>query len=479
MKRSKRLYALLGILVVACLATFAVTRMEEEKEQIKAAGEIILEVSGDDVQSLSWEYGDTSLAFHKDEKWLYDSDEAFPVDEEIIRRMLEQFESFGVSFVIENVTDYSMYGLDDPECTICFATEEQSYQIELGDFSNMDEERYVSIGDGNVYLAKVDPLDQFDVVLRDMIRHDENLSYDQVTRITFEGAENYTIFYEEDSPDTYCADDVYFTEQNGENVPLDTDRVGKYLEGPVTAQLKNYVTYNATEEELASFGLDHPELVITVDYTVQNAEGEEVSDTYTLSISRDPEELAALKENAEDDAEDDEAEDDEETLTAYARVGESQIVYQLDESKYTALMAASYNDLRHRNVLTADFGDVYQVDISLEDSSYTLFLDREAEDDEPIWKYREEEIIIDTFEKELYSLSASSSDDFVSEEPGGKQEISLTLYLENETYPEITIELYRYDGEDCLAVLDGQTFALIKRADAVDLIEAVNAIVLS
>ena len=192
MKRSKRLFALLGVLVVACIATVVVTQMEEDKEQIKATGEIVLEVASDDVQSLSWEYGETSLAFHKDEKWLYDEDEAFPVDEEQIHDMLEQFEAFGVSFIIEEVSDYSMYGLDDPECTIKFATENQSYTVEVGNFSNMDEERYVSIGDGNVYLAKVDPLEEFDAVLSDMIKHDEDLSYEQVTQIKFEGAENYS-----------------------------------------------------------------------------------------------------------------------------------------------------------------------------------------------------------------------------------------------------------------------------------------------
>ena len=200
MKRSKRLYAMLGILVVACIATFAVTQTKEEREQIKATGEIVLQVSSDDVQSLSWECGETSLAFHKDETWLYDEDEAFPVDENTIHEMLEQFESFGVSFVIEQVTDYGMYGLDDPVCIIHFATEDQSYEIELGDFSNMDEERYVSIGDGNVYLAKVDPLDQFDATLKDMIKHDEDLAYDQVTQIKFEGAETTPSFMKRKAP---------------------------------------------------------------------------------------------------------------------------------------------------------------------------------------------------------------------------------------------------------------------------------------
>lgn len=472
MKRTKRLYALLGILAVVCAATFAVTQMEEEKEQIKNSGEIVLAVSSDDVESLSWEYGETALSFHKDGTWLYDEDEAFPVDEEKIRELLDQFESFGVSFIIEDVKDYSMYGLDDPVCTIRLETEAQSYEITLGNFSNMDSERYVSIGDGNVYLAKNDPLDQFDAVLRDMIDHDEALSYEQVSGIEFTGTENYTIFYEEDSTDTYCADDVYFTKKGGKNLPLDTDRIGTYLENLTTLNLTDYVTYNATEEELQSYGLDAPELTITVDYTAEDEDGTERSDTFVLSISRDPEELAAAekaKENGEDDADED--------VTAYVRVGESQIVYKISHYYYKNLMAASYDDLRHREVLTADFADVYQVDVSLEDAEYRITAEGEGKD--RVWKYQEEEVDTSDFQDALEDLRASSTDSFTSEKPAGKQEIRLTVYLEDESGPQVEIALYRYDGSDCLAVVDGQPFALVRRSDVVDLIEAVNAIVLN
>lgn len=477
MKRSKRLTILLGVLAVACIATFVAMHTEQRKEQIKTSGEIVLEVAGADVQSLSWEYGGSSLSFHKEGSWLYDGDESFPVDDEKINELLEPFASFGVSFVIEEVGDFGMYGLDDPVCTIQLKTAEQSYTIALGDYSSMDSERYVSIGDGNVYLAKNDPLDQFDAALDDLMKHDENLAYDQVTRIQFQGAENYTISYNEEG-DSLCDEDVYFTEQSGKKVPLDTDRVDYYLEGLVTAELKNYKTYKATEEELASYGLDQPELVVTVDYTITGEDKKEQAGTYVLSISRDPVELAALEKAGGEESEADEDEEEEE-ITAYARVGDSPIVYQLDKVDYIALMAASYNSLRHRQVLTADFEDVYQVDISLEGADYTLVTDGKDKDDQPVWKYQEEKIEIDSFKKELYSLSVNAPEDFTAEKPSGKEEISLTVYLDNERCPQIRIALYRYDGNDCLALVDGKPFALIPRADAVDLIEAVNAIVLN
>lgn len=468
MKRSKRLFVMLGVLVVACAATFAAMQVEERKEQIKVSGQVVLEVSADDVQSLKWDYDEVSLAFHKEETWLYDEDEAFPVDEEKINALLEQFASFGVSFVIEEVTDYGVYGLDEPECTIVFTTEEESYTIALGKFSNMDEERYVSIGDGNVYLAKNDPLEAFDVTLRDMIRHDETLSYGAVTQIRFKGAENYTITYEEDSADTYCAEDIYFTEQNGEKAALDTERVEDYLEDMVTMRLTDYETYNVTDEELEAFGLDEPELVIEVDYTAKSNDENEATGTYLLSISRDPAELTALK---------DPEHDEEVSFTAYARVGQSQIVYRLEEADYRALRKASYNDLRHREVLTADFEEIVQMEISLDGAEYVLTA--EGKDDERVWNYQGEEIEIDDLRKELCALAVADASDFTAQAAAGKREIGLTLRLDREECEAITVELYRCDGENCLAVLGGESFALVPRSDVVDLIEAVNAIVLN
>ena len=83
MKRAKKLYILLGVLAAACLATVIALRVEEYKEQIRTSDEIILEIPTEEVDALSWEYQEDALAFHKEEDtWLYDQDEAFPVDPE-------------------------------------------------------------------------------------------------------------------------------------------------------------------------------------------------------------------------------------------------------------------------------------------------------------------------------------------------------------------------------------------------------------
>ncbi len=468
MNRSKKLGILLGILVIACIATFAVMQMEERKEQIRNSEEIILEIPSDTVQSLSWEYEGNTLAFHKAETWLYDEDEAFPVSEERILDLLEPFEAFGVSFVIEDVEDYGQYGLDDPLCTINLATEEQSWKIMVGDYSKMDSKRYVSIGDGNVYLVQNDPLNDFDTDLRNMIDNDETPDFERVSKIAFSGEETYTILYTEDSADPYSSEDVYFAQQGGKSLPLDTNKVGSYLQNISYLNSADYVSYNADEAELAAYGLDTPDLTITVDYIAEDEDGVEYADTLVLHISRDPEEKkAAAEKNNDEDSE-------EETITAYARVGESQIIYNLSSSRYQNLMAAAYDDLRHSEVLWADFGDIQQIDISLEGSDYTIHSEKDG--DERVYTYQDEELEIKDFKAALEALTADS---FTNERSTQKEEVSLTVYLDNENYPQISIKLYRYDGTRCLAVVDGEPVSLIERTDVVDLIEAVHAIVLN
>lgn len=480
MKRSKRLYILLGVLVVVCAGTYGVLQYEERKEEISNSDEVVLEISADDVTGLSWEYDSQTLSFHKDEIWTYDDDEAFPVSEEKIDELLDVFGEFGVSFVIEDVEDYAQYGLDDPVCTIDIETADETYEIQLGDYSTMDSERYVSIGDGNVYLVQEDPLDTYDAVLSDMIQNDETPSFGsaEIAQIQFSGSEDYQISYVEDSTDSYCADDVYFTEQDGETCPLDTSNVDSYLSVISNLDLTDYVTYNATEEELASYGLDDPDLTVTVQYTPEDdedtEENEAVEQTFVLNLSRDPEEAAAAASEAKSGTEESGDSEDSEEVTAYVRVGDSQIVYQLTTDQYNSLTAASYNDLRHQEVLTADFDDIQQIDISLEDQEYTI--DVTEEDDEKTYSYGGEELDISDFQSALEALTADS---FTDEEPADKEEIGLTLHLDNENYPEVTVDLYRYDGSYCLAVVDGEPVSLVERSYVVDLVEAVNAIVLN
>lgn len=458
MKRYKKLGILLAVLVVVSGVTFGVMKYQEVKEDIRNSDEIILELDPTTVQTLSWTYDSNTFSFHRDGDWVYDSDEAFPVDEGKIEDLLEPFSSLGVSFVIENVEDFGQYGLDEPVCTIDLTTDTDSYQITVGSYSTMDEQRYLSIGDGNVYLVSQDPMEEYDAQLSDLIRHDDVPDLEGVTSIQFVGAQEYEITYKTDSDNTYCADDVYFV-SDGE-LPLDTTRVEGYLNTIRFLNLSDYVNYKVTQEELANYGLDAPDLTVTVNYTAEDDEGNTTDQTFTLTVGRSQDQK-------------DQAADGEEDVSAYVRVVESSIIYQITGEDYDALLEASYNDLRHQEVYSGDIKQIYQVDVTLDGETYTLTADQA--EDSTVWSYDGNEVDATEFETALTGLTASS---FTDQEPEGSEEVRLKLYLTDDNFPTVEITLYRQDGTYCLAQVDGQPVCLVERSAVVTLTEAIRAIVL-
>jgi len=465
MRRSKTIYILLGVLAVLCIGAFAVSKIETHKENIRNSGEVFLSIDPSAVTALSWQVGDSDYSFTKTDGWTYDSDAAFPVDENKINTLLETFRDFSAAFVIDDADDLSQYGLNDPEGIITVTTASQSYTIQLGDYSTMDSQRYVSIGDGKVYLVSYDPMDDFSTDLSGLILNDTIPYFETISAVSFTGEESYSLTYQEDSANTYCADDVYFVGTK----PLDTGAVDGYLSYLSYLSLSDFVTYSATVEDLDTYYLQDPALSATVNYSSTTADGTVEEGSFSFSIGCDAEALAEAEESG-----------DTSDIAAYFRVGDSPIIYQISSYDYDALMSYTYNDLRHDDIISAGMDTVYQMEITLEGKTYTLTRDEEAEaksDEEvAVWKYGDETAVFSDLSNALSGLTA---DGFTDSAQPGKQEIALTLYLHNDNFPEVSVILYRYDGTDCLAKVDGQTVAFVPRSQVVDLIEAVNGIVLN
>jgi hypothetical protein len=462
---------LLGVFAIISLITVIVSRTEQKKEEIKNSDETILAIAADDVTTLSWEVDDSSYAFHKDGSWLYDEDEAFPVSESKIASLLSMFEDFGVSFIIENVEDFGQYGLDDPVGTINIATADQEITLTLGDFSTMDSERYVSIGDGNVYLVSTDPYDTFNVELSSLIENDEIPNITAATEIVYSGAESGDVVYDENL-DSDCTSDVYYLEQDSAKLPLDTDNVSSYLSKLYYMSLSDYATYNASTDDLVSYGLSDPELTLVISYK----DDDEVEQSVQVTLGRTEEQKSAAESDTEEETEVSYDTDTTTSAGGYLRVGQSQIVYELSETNYEALLAISYDSLRHKDVFVADFSAVEKMVISLDGEEYTILASGDT--DSRTYTYSGNEIDITDIQSCLTALSADS---FTDENPTGEQEIALTLYVAKDDDSEsiITITLYREDGSECVAEVNGEPVSLVARSLAMDLVEAVYAIVLN
>ena len=107
-------------------------------------------------------------------------------------------------------------------------------------------------------------------------------------------------------------------------------------------------------------------------------------------------------------------------------------MYAITSLEYTDLRAAAYDDLRHREVLTASFDDVTALDVTLEGETYTFTA--QGEGDDRAWTWEGREIDFAGLQDAVESLTAS---EFTEERPAGQQEISLVVHLDNETFPEV------------------------------------------
>lgn len=140
---------------------------------------------------------------------------------------------------------------------------------------------------------------------------------------------------------------------------------------------------------------------------------------------------------------------------------------RISSEDYKNLMDASYDSLRHSRVFTADFADVERIDV------YSITSEEDGE--ERRWYYQEKEVEGLELQRALEGLNADS---FTGEQPTRAKEIGLTVYLNNQNFPKVEILLYRYDGEECLAVVDGEPVSLVGRSEVVDLKEVIYGIVL-
>lgn len=448
MTKGKRLGALVAVLALVCVGAGWALNYEETQEQIWESGEVILAIATEDVTAVSWENEKGSWALAKtDGVWHDEADEAFPVDTKKVEAMLKPLEALGAGFVIDEPEKGSDYGLDTPEGTITVTYGAETATLTLGALSRMDEQRYLEIGDGKVYLVTHDPLEEFSAVRDDVMQHDAIPDFSQVEEVVFYGAENYTLRYDPEV-ESLCAEDVYFA---GETA-LDSGKVESYLNVLKGLSLEDYMTYTAGEEDLSRYGLNEPELEAEVRYSTESGD----SGSFTLAVSRDPE-----------------TEEDAESITAYVRVNDSEKVYRVGQGTYKNLLNAGVDDLRHSRIFTGEEEEITGVNVHLEGSEYRFESGGEEGD---LWRWGETEFDAEALKRALTDVEAGA---FTDQEPSGKEELRLELELDNETFPSLELTFYRLDGENCLAQVNGKTICTVARSQVIELAEAVNAVVLT
>ena len=363
------------------------------------------------------------------------------------------FESVHASFIINDVEDYSQYGLDSPTATLTVKAGDEETNLKFGTFSTMDSKRYVENDEGVVYLIDDDLVEYLDTDRDSFLRTDKLYDYDTVSALTVTGsAVNMDVKYLPDETHDYTDAWDYYMVDGEKYSPVETSRLNTFLSELTEMSMDEYETYTASEADIEKCGLDNPAVSITVEGSMDEAdEDEPVAASYTVRLSNTGEDKF------------------------YARVDDSSIIYKLDEDTYNSLAEISYNTIRPDSVVTLEDVEVTGFTVESESDTFEVAVDKGWNDETTYTMDGEEadlsevmehigNLPIDTFDldEDAQAFLADGLSD---------PEMTITLKLDNENYDTLTICFYRYNGDDSFVTLNGETLGLVKREKMVEIKE--------
>ena len=275
--KKKKLLILIAVLAVLSAAAVAVRMTDFDKsDETEDTSIDLVSIPEDSIEAITWDNDGTTLCFVKqDGEWVYQEDTGFPFDSSNLDNMQTAVSSIVASRMIEpdDSTDLSDYGLETPVHTVTVTTADGDVTIEIGNETFMKGSCYVSVGDGNIYLADLSLSEAFDYSLNDLIIMDEIPDMTTIRKFKVTLPEGGYVLEERTTGDIdeQSGEEVYgWYLSNGEGVNLTDTANSFYLMENITEL--NWVTcvaYNmTTSEELSQFGLDVPRATITVTYTV-------------------------------------------------------------------------------------------------------------------------------------------------------------------------------------------------------------------
>lgn len=151
-KRKIKLLLLLALLVIIVIAYVVLQKnpVKDENAEAEADAETypVTEIDTALVTSIGIINNGESIDFTKRNGiWYLDGDDSFSVDEDKIESYLDNAGNITSDTCIENVSDLSEYGLDDPVLNLTLQWDDNMYLIKVGDYNSVISSYYVSVND--------------------------------------------------------------------------------------------------------------------------------------------------------------------------------------------------------------------------------------------------------------------------------------------------------------------------------------------
>ncbi len=204
-KQGRQLVILVIVLVVVIGGYIGLTQYNEraqEQEADQTEGEVLVEISRDDILRFSYVYNGETYAFEKtevvvdsqedndtdeapsdddgntaepqtEERWVYTEDTSLNLMQSRLNTMAGKLTSITAQSLINDVTDMSQYGLEEPSNVLHWETEQGSYTYKVGDYNSVAGVYYIcEEGSQTVYAVTTSLGTGFDYALEDLVEEE-------------------------------------------------------------------------------------------------------------------------------------------------------------------------------------------------------------------------------------------------------------------------------------------------------------------
>lgn len=278
-KKSMNLITAVAVLVVLSGAYVGVktyVAKQEEKENAEEEEEKtqVFSISSEDVQSIKFVIDKKEVTFEKNnDEWVKSDERDFPVDQDKLIEAIGSLNNVEADRVLDNVTDTTEYGLDDPTNTITITDKDGKETVLHVGMENASTSQY--------YVENGEDESKIYVVADSVFQPFMKTLYDYAKAGTFPVIDSSTVSNvtvdENDDSYTLTKDDntgLWDIQDQDGSEKADSAKVSSLTSSIASIAYGSFVNYNC--KDLSEYGLDKPYGTITIDY---QEEVEEKSDS--------------------------------------------------------------------------------------------------------------------------------------------------------------------------------------------------------
>lgn len=525
-KKSMNLITAVAVLVVLSGAYVGVktyVAKQEEKENAEEEEEKtqVFSISSEDVQSIKFVIDKKEVTFEKNnDEWVKSDERDFPVDQDKLIEAIGSLNNVEADRVLDNVTDTTEYGLDDPTNTITITDKDGKETVLHVGMENASTSQY--------YVENGEDESKIYVVADSVFQPFMKTLYDYAKAGTFPVIDSSTISNvtvdENDDSYTLTKDDntgLWNIQDKDGSEKADSTKVSSLTSSIASIAYGSFVNYNC--KDLSEYGLDKPYGTITIDYqeeveeksdSSEDGDASEENSTDEQDTTEDKKDISATDSTEEDTSATDSTEEDtsvtdssdtqtrmvnrEMTILVgdqsdddgrYVMVNNSKEIYTISNDTLSVFlgktkedfwdMTVSYLSVNNLESLQAEYqGETHVIDVSRETSEDNSGDDSSTTSTTTL-SYQLDGTELDdstpftTFYNKLINMTGQKR---LTEKYENNNKSDFDVELEDVDGEKTKIDYYQYDTNFYAAVV-GQKVYLVNKMTVKELIDSYKILV--